>query len=386
MRHAGRQTAALLVDAYRELNARKMFWITLALSGLVVGVFAAFGVNDRGITLLWWVFDSDVVNARVMEPRLFYTWAFATIGVPVWLTWAAAILALISTASIFPDFVSSGSIELLLSRPIGRLRLYLTKYLTGLLFVAAQVIVFTVASFAVIAIRGKSLEWGVFLAAPIVVVFFSYLFCVLAVVGQVTRSTVAALLVTILFWIMVFAVNATEGTLLMQRERYSLEVERLQRRLSAQEEAARRIIADHASGEARTGLDEGEEPAELEPEQANPFLARTRQQLAEAQPKAETWTMWHRRILLARAALPKTQETIGLLGRGLISSDEAERFGPRQRAAEDDDEIEMNDPRVARRMEGELRDRPLWWIIGTSLLFEAVVLGFGAWRFCRRDF
>lgn len=387
MRDAGRQTAALLLDAYRELNARKMFWITLILSGLVVGVFAAFGVNERGVTFLWWdLLDSDVVNARVIEPRLFYTWAFATIGVPMWLTWAAAVLALISTASLFPDFVSSGSIELLLSRPIGRMRLYLTKYATGLLFVAAQVIVFTVASFAVIAIRGKSLEWGVFLAVPIVVVFFSYLFCVLAVVGQITRSTVAALLVTILFWIMVFAVNTTESVLLMQRERYSLEVERLQRRLTAQEEAARRIIADHASGAADTGLDEGAAPVELTPEQANPFLAGTRKDLAEAQPKAETWTTWHGRILLVRGVLPKTQETIGLLGRGLISADEAQRFGPRPAAAEEDEEVEVDDPRLAQRIEGEMRERSLWWIIGTSLLFEAAVLGFGAWRFCRRDF
>ena len=30
------QTLALLVDAYRELNARKMFWISLIISGVVI--------------------------------------------------------------------------------------------------------------------------------------------------------------------------------------------------------------------------------------------------------------------------------------------------------------------------------------------------------------
>src|SRR5690606_37103305 len=141
-----------------------MFWITLAISALVVLAFAALGIGERGVTFLWMEFDSDLFSAQRIEPRLFYKWAFVNVGVPIWLTWAAAILALISTASIFPDFVSRGSVEALLSKPIGRLRLYLTKYFTGLLFVAAQVVVFTVASFLVIAIRGKSLEWGLFLA------------------------------------------------------------------------------------------------------------------------------------------------------------------------------------------------------------------------------
>jgi hypothetical protein len=40
------QTLALLLDAYRELNARKMFWITLVLSGMCVIAFALFGVSE----------------------------------------------------------------------------------------------------------------------------------------------------------------------------------------------------------------------------------------------------------------------------------------------------------------------------------------------------
>ena len=38
-------TIALLLDAYRLLNARKIFWITMILSLLVVGSFALVGAN-----------------------------------------------------------------------------------------------------------------------------------------------------------------------------------------------------------------------------------------------------------------------------------------------------------------------------------------------------
>lgn len=384
------QAMALLRDAYRELNARKMFWVTLGISGLVVAIFAAFGVNEAGLTILWWELENDFINARVVEPSLFYKWAFASVGVPIWLTWAAAILALISTASIFPDFVSSGSIELLLSKPIGRLRLYLAKYLTGLLFVALQVLVFTVASFAVIAIRGGSIELGVFLAVPIVLVFYSYLFCVLAVVGQITRSTVAALLVTIIFWLGVFAMNQTEGFLLMQRERYTLEVERLEGRLEAQQAAAERTIEQWRADPPERLVDPlpGEEagpPAPPTPEQANPLLPRTREQLARARGNLQTWQTWHRRIFIAKAILPKTQETIALLGHGLLSKEDMERFQPQGEASEEES-VELDDPRLGSRIDAAFRERSLVWIIGTSLGFEFVVLAFGAWRFCRRDF
>jgi hypothetical protein len=321
-----------------------------------------------------------------MAPHLFYKYAFAVIGVPFWLTWAAAVLALISTASIFPDFVSSGSIELLLSRPLGRLRLYFTKYFSGLLFVALQVVVFSAASFVVIAIRGQSLEWGVFLAVPIVVLFFSYLFCVLAVVGQLTRSTVAALLVTILFWVTLFSLKATEHFLLVQRERYALDVEDLERMLSLQEERAQHAMDDHADGKTDIGLDEGSEPEQLTPEQANPFIVGTRHRLEAARTKAETWARWHGRIMLPRTILPKTQETIALLEHGLISKDEDLLLEVSGRSAGSGGRTAMDDPRVTSRVQHEVRKRSRLWIIGTSLLFEAVVLAFGAWRFCRRDF
>ena len=44
------QTIALLVDAYRELNAKKLFWVTLILSGVLVGAFACVGLDAQGPT------------------------------------------------------------------------------------------------------------------------------------------------------------------------------------------------------------------------------------------------------------------------------------------------------------------------------------------------
>ena len=183
------QTLAVFYEAYRSLNAKKMFWIVLILSALVAGVFACVGITERGLKVLVWQFDTDPLTTEVITPAVFYKFLFTSYGVGLWLAWFATILALVSTAGIFPDLINGGSINLLISKPIGRLRLFVTQYAAGLLFVTLQVGLFTLACFLVIGVRGGAWEPGLFVAVPLVVCFFSYLFCVCVLLGLVTRST-----------------------------------------------------------------------------------------------------------------------------------------------------------------------------------------------------
>ena len=44
------------------------------------------------------------------------------------------------------------------------------------------------------------------------------------------------------------------------------------------------------------------------------------------------------------------------------------------------------DPRVQKRIQEQVNKRPVWWVVGTSLGFEAVVLLGAGWMFARRDF
>ena len=150
----------------------------MGLSVAVVTSFALLGNNERGMTVVGYTLEIPFFSTKAVSHAGFYKFVFSNVGVNLWLTWGAAILALISTAGMIPEFVSSGSIDMTLCKPIGRLRLFLTKYATGLLFVALQVIVFSVGAFLVIGLRGKSWEPSVFLAVPLVVVFYSYLYCV----------------------------------------------------------------------------------------------------------------------------------------------------------------------------------------------------------------
>ena len=44
-----RQTLAIFVDAYRELNSKKLFWISLSISMAVVVALALPTQTERGI-------------------------------------------------------------------------------------------------------------------------------------------------------------------------------------------------------------------------------------------------------------------------------------------------------------------------------------------------
>lgn len=353
------QTAAIFRDAYRELNHKKLFWVVLAISGLFVASFAMVGINAKGLSVLWWNIDSPIFNSSLMSPAVFYKTVFASLGVSVWLTWGATILALVSVAGLIPDFIAGGSIDLLLSRPVGRVRVFLTKYAAGLLFVTLQVSIFTVASFLVIGLRGKSWVPGLFWCIPLVVLFFSYLYCVCALVGLLTRSTIAALLITLLFWLAVFGLHTTESVFLGLRIRDEMRIEQLDKDISRATERG----ADTSA------------------------LERKKTEVGASSPRIRNT---QRAFFAAMTVLPKTKETMGLLERLLISQAELDQLQRDDNNAPpislDPTDVRINPRELQRRLTAEVRGRSAWWIVGTSLGFEAVVLGIACWVFVRRDF
>ncbi len=383
------QTKAIFIDAYRELNAKKLFWISLGLNLLAVAVFAALGINDKGVSFLHWQFDMPM-NTNFISKELFYKFQFTTWGVPFWLSWITAILALISTAGIIPDMVSGGTIEPILSKPITRVRFFLTKYLTGLLFVGLQILVFSIGCILVLGIRAGSWEFNLLLAVPIVLVFFSYLFGFCAFVGLITRSTIAALLLTILFWSSIFVVNMGDTIMIAQREGKILEVEEYQEKIESQERFAnKRIEQLEEQGKPVAGRDDQPLPdgAIDSLEAVNPTLKIARAQLVASEEGVELWSNWANRVYRIKWLLPKTQETIGLLKRNLISDDELEMLASgNENRRRNEDEPAMADPRVELRIEQALRGRTTLWVIGTSLIFEFFLVALSTLIFVRRDF
>ncbi|MDF1810024.1 MAG: ABC transporter permease [Phycisphaerales bacterium] len=382
------QTKAIFIDAYRELNAKKLFWLTMGLNLLAVLIYASLGINERGFSVLFWTFDGEF-NTNLMTKTTFYKLEFLLWGVPIWLSWCATILALISTAGIIPDLVSGGTIEPVLSKPIGRIRLFLTKYLTGLFFVGAQILVFSIGCFLVLRIRAGVTEFGLFLAIPIVLAFFSYLFAVCSLVGLVTKSTITALLLTILFWVFVFILNVGENVMLTNRETAAVRLIDAPGKIESQERfATKRIEQLREEGKAIPGQDGVPLPdgAADSLEAINPTLQLARSKMVDAERAFETWSTWESRVYAIKLIMPKTSETLSLLSRNLINEDELGGLLDMMNGINEENDPNAPDRRVAERVQEVMDKRSIGWILGTSFGFEFVVLGLATLIFVRRDF
>ncbi len=381
------QTKAIFIDAYRELNAKKLFWLTMVINLLAVFIFASIGINEKGFSALFWTFDGQF-NTSMMSAETFYKLQFLLWGVPYWLSWGTTILALISTAGIIPDLVSGGTIEPMLSKPIGRGRLFLTKYLTGLFFVGAQILVFTIGCFLVLLLRAGTTEFGLFLTIPIVLAFFSFLFSVCVFVGIVTRSTITALLLTIMFWLMLFILNVGDSIMINQRERALMKAESMPAMVEQQERFAQTKI-DRWIDEGKPVPGMAGEPlpagAKDSLEAVSTALMIAREEADDAEKSVKTWTAWAARVYGAKLLLPKTQETIGLLSRHLIEDDELDGL---INLMNDNNENSENGPNseLNQRVAAVYEARTMTWILGTSFAFEAFLLGLSTIIFIRRDF
>ncbi|MEM8757462.1 MAG: hypothetical protein AAGF47_06750 [Planctomycetota bacterium] len=392
MSTAMRQTGAMFVDAYRELAAGRLFWITLALSGLIAGVFGAVGIDQEGMTALWFRIPVPGLNSEVLPPAVLYKFLFFQFGLGIWLTWIATILALVTTAGIIPQLVSSGTIDSMIAKPIGRSRLFLTRCATGLTFAAMQVTLFTSVAFLVIGIRGGEWLWTLFLAIPIVVVFFSYLFAIMALIGLVTRSTITSLLLTLLIWFMLFIVNTVDGSLVQFQEGARLRQDALQQRI-AEVEANTQL--QYAAQKRREGveIEEGYVATPDELDSINPFLPLMRSSLDESLESQRELDPWVDGLFLAKTVLPKTSETIGLLSRSIMSEEDLEAilgaFSSNDDRTEIDEEtgrVDVPQSELSRSVNERMESRSLVWVLGTSLMFEFIVLGVCCVVFARRDF
>ncbi|MEM1071343.1 MAG: hypothetical protein AAGB48_08880 [Planctomycetota bacterium] len=388
---AVRQTMAMFLDAYRELAAGKLFWITLALSALVAGAFAAVGIDEDGLSVFWIDLPFPITSSDI-TPASLYKLLFFQFGLGVWLTWIATVLALVTTASIIPSLVSSGVIDSMIAKPISRTRLFLTRYATGLLFALLQVTLFSLSAFLVIGVRGGEWIWSSFLAVPIVLVFFSYLSAIMAFFGLLTRSTISSLLLTLLVWFMLFIVNVVDNEIIEAHEAAKIRVESQERNLDTALENAR---LSYIQQQERQGneLPEDYRPTRDEVLTVNVFIPTLERAIERNRESVQDLEPWSRGMFIAKSILPKTGETIGLLDRFVMSEEDATAF--LGFIPEDMAETEVDDETGAVRV--GIRDsatavaevyesRSLVWVVGTSLVFEGFILGICGIIFARRDF
>ena len=122
-------------------------------------------------------------------------------------------VAMLFTASIIPETFEPGSLNLLLSKPISRSGLFLSKFVGGCVFIALCATYLFVGIWLWLGLAMGVWENAILYCVVLYVIVFGIYYSVSAFVGLTTRSTILAVVVTILFWGTCFFVGTGHGLL-----------------------------------------------------------------------------------------------------------------------------------------------------------------------------
>ncbi|MCF6228056.1 MAG: ABC transporter permease subunit [Planctomycetes bacterium] len=107
------------------------------------------------------------------------------------------------SAGYIPNMIESGSIDIVLSKPIRRWQLYLGKYLGGLGLFSAIVSVTWVVTFTLMGFKTGIWQWSFFKALPFTLFAMALLYSIIAWVGLWTRSTSMAMVLGYVYYAVV---------------------------------------------------------------------------------------------------------------------------------------------------------------------------------------
>ncbi len=194
----------LIVDSLRESLDRKIFWLMVVITLIIAGAMCSVGFESDRISFFFgfWDVQSGHFNPLSGLGQSRIAGLVVYLLMDMFLGWGGVILMIIATAGVFPSLMERGAIDVVLSKPMSRSRLFLYKYLASMVFVLLQAMLFVGLTFLVMGLRWGVWIPGYLLSIPLLVLLFSYVYCVSVLVAVRTRSTVAAILVSIGAWVL----------------------------------------------------------------------------------------------------------------------------------------------------------------------------------------
>ncbi len=219
----------LVRDTFRQALASRIFWVMLSVSALCIllcfsvhieggqslkpaGEIELFGADNRPYTgpspdqgqltlgfgavrlMLFRDGESAVHFLHVVLAK----WVAGAVGL---------ILALVWTAAFLPDFLQPGNAAVLFAKPVPRWTLLTGKYFGVVVFVAFQAALFVGGTWLALGLRTGFWLPGYLLAVPILVIHFAIVYSFSAFLAVCTRSTVACVFGSVLFWLACYGLN-----------------------------------------------------------------------------------------------------------------------------------------------------------------------------------
>jgi len=237
----------LVRDTFRQALASGVFWLMLGVTGICAAVCLSVDtvdlrVAEPGAERLP---ESELKTVPPEQRQHFETQGYIRLGFgALRIPWnryrddavrylqmvllglvadtGGILLALVWTAGFLPTFLEPGAASVLLAKPVPRWSLLAGKYLGVLVFVAFQALAFVGAVWLALALRTGVWDGTCFLAVPVLLLHFAVFFSFSVLLAVTTRSTVACVFGSLLFWLVCLGMNLGRHTVLTVPELQNL--------------------------------------------------------------------------------------------------------------------------------------------------------------------
>jgi ABC-type transport system involved in multi-copper enzyme maturation permease subunit len=191
---------ATIRDPKVELVSSEGWNRTIRITGSASS-FHMSGGTEVSILFGLWTFRPSIPFGAGMRFGTALFVFFLQLGIFEWIAcFGAVVMALIVTSGMVPNMLRKGTVEFWVSQPVGRVRIVLFRFLGGLVFILPPAILLLGGSFLILSLRSGYWNWWFLMSLPIFVLYYAVLHSLSVLFGMLTRSTIAAILLTALIW------------------------------------------------------------------------------------------------------------------------------------------------------------------------------------------
>lgn len=197
--------AALFEDAYRQVLDDKVFRLLVILALLLILPTFLVAITPDGISALfgWFTWSFSELGVRNAGPETHIQWIQGVqVTVVNYIAGQVGLLFCIAATAFFvPRMLEKGAADTLFSKPVGRFALLLARFSAGVIFVACLSFLLVLGMHIGFRVASGYSDPAFLWSALTLTYTFTLLHSVSVLIAVFTRSSIAAILTTLLFFV-----------------------------------------------------------------------------------------------------------------------------------------------------------------------------------------
>jgi ABC-2 type transport system permease protein len=172
----------IIFNTFREALAKKIF-IGYYIFYAIVVLFMLFAVNLDAVEGVMSMADVPSAVGMVEKGFLDLAWVFIVF------------FSLVSTSSFIPSMLEKGTIDLLISKPISRLKILFSKFLGAVIFMFLSMVFLLGSIWLILSLKSGYWDFTFLLTIPMITLTFAIMYSIVVIVGLTTQSSIISILV-----------------------------------------------------------------------------------------------------------------------------------------------------------------------------------------------